>query len=428
LKNNLVIILCIVAIMCFGVVLLPSAIKIDSIPEKIFINDNESELIDVKLPIKVQISSDDIETLKFNGNSLKDVSYYNLNKPISIESINDDYKQIDLEIEAFGMFPIKNVSVSVDKRKKIIPGGQSIGVALFTKGVLVVGTSEINIDANISKNPAKEAGIIPGDIIVKINDEVIDDAGDISEKINNSSKGDVDLLIARDGVNKVISVSPALDQNDEKYKLGLWVRDSTAGVGTLTFIDPEKKLYGGLGHAITDIDTGKILTIQKGEILASNVIEITKAENGIPGELKGYFSGSDEKLGNIMLNTTCGIFGEIYEDINLSGFDEQIYAGHISDVALGKAYILSTIDGQGVKKYNCEIININNQSSSETKSFIIKITDVDLISKTGGIVQGMSGSPIIQGDKLIGAVTHVFVNDPTKGYGIYLDRMMDKIE
>jgi len=428
LKNNLIIVCSIVIIICIGLILLPSAIKIDSIPEHIFINENESEFIDVNLPIKVKITSTDGNTLKFNGDELDEDSYYSLNSPLSIETINDANREINIGLEAFGILPIKNVNVSIDKRKKVIPGGQSIGVALFTKGVLVVGTCDVTMSSNIVKNPAKDAGIVPGDIIVEINDKQIDDAGDLSNKINNFSDDTCNLLIVRNGIERSISVSPVLDESDDRYKLGMWVRDSTAGVGTLTFIDPNKKIYGGLGHAITDIDTGKVLTIQKGEILESKVIEISKAENGIPGELKGYFSGSDKKLGSITLNTTSGIFGNVYADISKDERDSSIYVGHKQDVDIGPAYILSTIDADGVKKFDCDIVSMNNQASGETKSFIIQITDDELIAKTGGIVQGMSGSPIIQGDKLIGAVTHVFVNDPTKGYGIYLDNMLDKIQ
>jgi stage IV sporulation protein B len=426
LKNKLIIIFSILLILCVTLLLLPSAIKIDNIPDQIYLNKNESELIDVNLPIKVKISSNDMETLKFNGTTLSEVKYYSLNDPINIETMNDQQKQIDIDIELLGLLPIKKVNVSVDQRRKIIPGGQSIGVALYTKGALIVGTSEIKINDNQSRNPAKEAGLLPGDIIIRINDEKIANANDLSTKVNQKNSHQVSVGILRDQKRLEIDVEAAKDNNDNRYKLGVWVRDSTAGVGTLTFIDPSNSTYGGLGHAITDIDTGQVLSIEKGEILQSQILEIIKAENGKPGELKGYFGPENEKIGTITLNTRCGIFGEIYDIRQFEQQNEAVYVGHKQDVKLGAAYILATIDDSGINKYSCDIIDISNQIGGETKSFVIKITDNDLMESTGGIVQGMSGSPIIQDGKLIGAVTHVFVNDPSKGYGIYLDSMMEK--
>jgi len=426
-KKNLGLTLLIILTICTATVLLPGAIKIDSIPENIYINESESKCIDLELPLRIKISGDEKHVLMFNGTSLEEERYYSLGEPLRIGTNNSKKRKIDLEISAFGVLPIKNVAVSIDERKLLIPGGQSIGVALYTKGALVVGTAEILCKNGSLTNPAKEAGILPGDVIVAINGEKIKSAQDLSEKINSLYSENVYLSILRNDDEKEIVIKPVMDSNDDTYKLGVWVRDSTAGVGTLTFIDPNTKVYGGLGHAITDIDTGKVLSIEKGEIIKSQVLEITRAEDGMPGELKGYFSGQDERLGNIIYNTRFGIFGELYDE-DIEKYNEPVIAGHKEDVALGEAYILSTIDAEGVKKFDCEIIGINDQSYVGTKSFIIEIEDDDLIEKTGGIVQGMSGSPIIQDGKLIGAVTHVFVNDPTKGYGIYLDWMIDQIE
>jgi len=427
-RKNFGLILLIILTICTALFILPGAIKIDRIPENIYINKDESKCIDLALPLKIKISGDDAEVLKFNGTTLAEENYYSLNDPISIETKNNDKNSIDLEFTAFGVVPIKTVSVSVDERQILIPGGQSIGVALYTKGALVVGTAEILLDSRKLKNPAKEAGIAPGDVIVSINGEKIKSAQDLSEKINEDNDDVVLITVLRNDSEKSFSVYPALDCNDGKNKLGVWVRDSTAGVGTLTFIDPNTMIYGGLGHAITDIDTGKILSIEKGEIIKSQVLEIARAQDGMPGELKGYFSGQDVRLGNILYNTRFGIFGEFYSSKDLSDYNKPVVVGHKEDVCLGDAYILSTIDGEGVKKFDCEIIAINDQAGIATKSFIIEITDEDLIEKTGGIVQGMSGSPIIQDGKLMGAVTHLFVNDPKKGYGIYLDWMLGQID
>ena len=427
-RKNLGLISLILLIICTALIILPGAIKIDSIPENLYINENESKCIDLELPLKIKISGDDTQVLKFNGTTLAEEDKFTLSKPINIESKNNDKKSIDLEFSAFGILPIKSVSVSVDARRVLIPGGESIGVALYTKGALVVGTAEILMDSGKLENPAKEAGILPGDVIIAVDGEKIKSAQDLSDKINNYETKAVCLTILRNDNEQEFDVYPALDTTDNKYKLGVWVRDSTAGVGTLTFIDPNSLFYGGLGHAITDIDTGKILSIEKGEIIKSQILEIARAEDGIPGELKGYFTGQDERLGNILYNTRFGIFGELYDTRDLDEYNEPVLAGHKEDVSLGKAYILSTIDDNGVKKFDCEVIGINEQAGIATKSFIIKIIDEDLIEKTGGIVQGMSGSPIIQNGKLIGAVTHVFVNDPTKGYGVFLDMMLGQIK
>ncbi|MEI6100486.1 MAG: SpoIVB peptidase, partial [Eubacteriales bacterium] len=210
------------------------------------------------------------------------------------------------------------------------------------------------------------------------------------------------------------------------YRLGVWVRDSTAGVGTLTFYDQETGGYGGLGHAITDLDTGEELSVREGEIISSNIIDVVRGQAGMPGELKGYFNANNG-IGSILKNSEFGIYGLCYNKITNPLYPDGIYVAKQSEVHEGPAKLLSTVDDKGVKAYDCTISNVVLQNEPTQKSFLITITDPELLKKTGGIVQGMSGSPVIQDGKLIGAVTHVFVNDPTKGYGIYIEWMLDEL-
>ena len=223
-----------------------------------------------------------------------------------------------------------------------------------------------------------------------------------------------------------VEVSPVQDKDDGQFKLGLWVRDSTAGVGTLTYYDPSNQSFASLGHPITDVDTQEILSVKEGEILESKILDIKQGQAGTPGELKGSFSASQTRLGKIETNNEFGIYGKMYDEINNSIYSEPLEVGAQDNVKLGKATLLTTIDSSGIQEFECEIVKANRQNVPSSKGMIIKITDPELLETTGGIVQGMSGSPVIQDGKLIGAVTHVFINDPTQGYGMYIDWMLEQ--
>ncbi|WP_324824033.1 SpoIVB peptidase [Sinanaerobacter sp. ZZT-01] len=323
--------------------------------------------------------------------------------------------------------PSEETAVGVVSEKVLLPGGQSVGVKMDVKGVLVVGLEEIDTLHGKSINPGLKAGLEIGDSILTINGETVNNAREVQKKINKV-KEKVRLKVMRKGEAKIIYLSPVLSADDNTYKMGVWVRDKTAGLGTMTFYDPEKNIFGALGHAITDPDTGDVLSVAKGELIDSKVESVKQGKAGEPGEIRGIFYEADEPLGALKNNSDFGIFGYLYHPIENPLFLKPIAVGYQDQVHKGDAYILSTLDGNKVEKYSVMIEKINHQSKPDTKSMIIKVTDKRLLEKSGGIVQGMSGSPIIQDNKIIGAVTHVFVNDPEKGYGIFIEWMLKESE
>ncbi len=407
----------IVALLC-AVYFLPAVRSYSSIPNEIYIQKGTQTAIDLGLPIKADVQAKGVISL--SGDTLEEA--VGMQSPLVIDSLSSGDATIELSI--FGL-PVKEVRVNVSDEMMVIPGGQSIGVTLYTKGALVVGITGLEMENGSSVNPAREAGMLPGDVILSINGETVQNADHVS-KIVDASQGTLNVMVDRGGRSLELKVTPVPDYKTGKLRLGVWVRDSTAGVGTLTFIDPNKRWFGGLGHAICDLDTGSVLSVKEGEIYYSEVIQINKGENGVPGEIKGYFSSASGNMGLILKNTDYGIYGTVYDSVDLSELPEPIPVARPDEVMLGPAKILSTIDHEGVKEFNCEIIKINSQNAPEQKSLVIRVTDEELLEKTGGIVQGMSGSPIIQNGKLVGAVTHVFVNNPTKGYGLFADWMLEQ--
>ncbi len=398
---------------------LPAMRSYANIPNEIYVQRGTTKTIDLGLPIKADVKTKGV--VNVTSETLEDAA--GMQSPLLIEPLDNGETNIELSI--LGL-PIKNVKVSVSDELMVIPGGQSIGVTLYTKGALVVGITGVETVNGEIMNPAREAGILPGDIILSINGTEIDNAYHLREIINQM-QGVLSIKVDRNGRLLDLNVLPVRDPIDGKFRLGLWVRDSTAGVGTLTFIKPDDRKYGGLGHAICDLDTGNILSVKEGEIYFSEVIQVNKGENGVPGEIQGYFSSSSGNMGAIEKNTDYGIYGTIFKDVDLNKFTKPVPVANRSEVKLGRAQILATIDNEGVKAFNCDIIKINTQDEAGQKGIVLQITDKELLEKTGGIVQGMSGSPIIQNGKLVGAVTHVFVNNPTKGYGLYIDWMIEQL-
>ncbi len=314
-------------------------------------------------------------------------------------------------------FVFLTIAVNVQAHS-VIPYGKAVGVIVRTDGVLVAGTTKITDVNGRSVNPAKKAGIIKGDRIVSVNNVTINTIDELSEYISDKSVK-IQLDIVRNGKHKNVIIDPVATTTGNK--LGILVKDATAGIGTITFIDPESGIYAGLGHCITDLDTGNILPINGGNILKCELLEPTKGKSGIPGELNGEFI--DSIMGTVEINSHSGIFGKINKIPPIP--EKEICSPET--VKEGAAYILADVDGQGIRKYSVNITNINLKDLSG-KNMIVEITDNDLVSKTGGIVQGMSGAPIIRDDKIIGAVTHVFVDNPKKGYGIFAKTMLSYIE
>ncbi|MGD6847342.1 SpoIVB peptidase [Rossellomorea aquimaris] len=323
--------------------------------------------------------------------------------------------------------PIKKVDVEVLKDFKVIPGGQSIGVKLNTVGVLVVGHHLVETDAG-KMSPGEKAGIQVGDMITEINGTKIEELADVApfvQKAGEESRS-LDVVIKREQKTVKTQLLPLKEKGEKNYKLGLYIRDSAAGIGTMTFFDPKSKKYGALGHVISDMDTKKPIVVENGEIVHSEVTSIQKGTDGKPGEKLARFSSDRNVIGNITRNSPFGIFGELNQSIDNDLMDKPMPIALSHQVKEGPAQILTVVDGKDVEMYDIEIVSTIPQKYPATKGMVLKVTDPKLLDKTGGIVQGMSGSPIIQNGKVIGAVTHVFVNDPTSGYGVHIEWMLSE--
>lgn len=322
-----------------------------------------------------------------------------------------------------GNSSLKTIALNKTDDIYVTPGGDSVGVRLSSNGVLVVGYSKIKSKGEEKESPAKEVGIEIGDLITKVNNKTVKSCSEFISKVKECKNKKITLEIERGNENITKEVVPKKEESGE-YKLGIWIRDSTAGVGTLTFFDEETGKFGALGHPVTDGDTNKLFSIEEGDILESSILSVKKGEKGNPGELRGIFLDESNPIGKIEKNTQCGIFGCNKENLKEYNKNSPMKVGFKEEIQLGKASIITTIDESGPKEYEIEIVKLFNQEEPTAKSMIIKVTDPELLEKTGGIVQGMSGSPIIQNNKIIGAVTHVLINKPDVGYGVYIDWML----
>lgn len=314
------------------------------------------------------------------------------------------------------------------KEIRLVPGGQSIGVQLSTKGVLVVGYHLIST-ASGETSPGESAGIRVGDVITKINGKTTSSITDVRHIMNVSKSGEplkVTLIRQRIMVKK--SLIPLKDKANERYQLGLFIRDSASGIGTMTFYDPSSGTYGALGHVISDRDTGQPILVKNGRIVRSVVQAIDRGREGKPGEKIAFFPENALSIGNVSKNTPFGIFGTMKKNDSIRSdiMDAALPIATAEQVKEGPAKILTVLNGNKVEAFNIQILNSIPQKHPATKGLVIKITDPRLLKATGGIIQGMSGSPIIQDGKLVGAVTHVFVNDPTSGYGVHIEWMIEE--
>ena len=336
-------------------------------------------------------------------------------------SIVEETGQMDLSLNLFNLFSVKDVTVNVIPKTTVIPVGKAIGMKLYTEGVLVVGMSEIE-----GKKPYENSGIETGDKIIEVDNNQIDNTDELIECVNNSNGKELEIKYISDNEEKTTSIEPVKTSNNE-YKLGLWVRDAAAGVGTLTFYEPSTGEFGALGHGINDVDTYELIDIASGELVTTNIIDIVKGEDGSPGEIRGTIDNGIS-LGNIYKNTGFGIYGNIdnVAKLNLTQYKEYEVANR-SEITTGKAEILCELENGKTQSYEIEIQRLFLENNENNKSMLIKVTDEELIQKTGGIIQGMSGAPIIQNGKFIGAVTHVLVNDAKTGYAVFGDLMIKQM-
>ena len=315
-----------------------------------------------------------------------------------------------------GIVPLKTVTVRTFEERALIPGGMLFGVRCGLEGVLVVGLEDVSGGCC----PAKAAGLCVGDLITAVDGMAVTSAQTLSAVV---SKDGFDgrsavLTVVRGGEAREIYVTPCLAE-DGVYRAGIWSRDQTAGIGTVTFVDPQTGVFGGLGHGICDVSTGALLPIARGTTLGVTVGEIVPGAAGSPGELRGTFTGV--RTGTLLQNTPCGVIG-VFADLPDI---KPIPMGHAADLCTGDAVILCTLDDGAPREYAIRIVSIGDTSDVSNKNFVIEVTDETLLAQTGGIIQGMSGSPIIQNGKLVGAVTHVMVNRPQRGYGIFIENMLE---
>lgn len=337
-------------------------------------------------------------------------------------SITQNTGKVNLELDLFNLFPVKDVTVNVIPKTKVVPLGKAIGMRLYTEGVLVVGMSEIE-----GKKPYENSGIETGDKIVEVNNVEIKSTDELIQCVNSANGSSVEVKYINDkNEEEVANITPAKTAENE-YKLGLWVRDAAAGVGTVTFYEPSSGEFGALGHGINDVDTYELIDIANGEIVTTNIIDIVKGEKGSPGEIRGIIEG-ERTIGNVSKNTSFGVYGNMLDTTSLNiNKESELEVANRSEIKLGKAEIMCELENGKVEKYEIEIQKIFLDNNSDNKSMLIKVTDEELIEKTGGIIQGMSGAPIIQNGKFIGAVTHVLVNDPQMGYAIFGDLMIKQM-
>lgn len=311
-----------------------------------------------------------------------------------------------------------------NREQSVYLGGYPLGFTLECDGVLIVAIGDVETEKG-SVCPSKNKNIKEGDVLYSINGTIIKSATHLHGLLNSQNAPEISNIIIKRGkeiINETIV--PAKEVPSNMYRLGFWIRDNAAGVGTLTYVRADNKRFGALGHPVQDVDTGKLLPVSGGNIYKCNIVGYNKGTRGNPGELRGLFLRTGATIGTLDNNNEYGVYGSISEDY-VSRLGESVKVAFRNEVKTGKAKILCTIDGTLPKEYDIEIVKLSHQSKSDKKSMVIKITDKELISKTGGIVQGMSGSPIVQNGKLVGAVTHVFVSDPTKGFGVYIDWMID---
>jgi len=322
----------------------------------------------------------------------------------------------------FGVIPTKSVKSSIPTDLSLVPCGDVFGVKFFTKGVVITDISEVETEDGII-SPAGKAGLKKGDVILSLDGKEVNTSEDTTKAISSSGGKELVAEFVRDGKNYKAKLLPVKASADNGYKAGMWVRDSTAGIGTITYYDPDDGSFAGLGHGIYDGETQLLLPLLRGAVVDISLNDIIKGRNGHPGELKGEFG--EEKVGSLFGNTACGVYGALAKEPKT--ISQKLPCALKGELQKGKATILSNVDGLGVKEYDIEIVKIYS-GNEETKNFVIEVTDSELLEKTGGIVRGMSGSPIIQDGKLVGAVTHVMVNDPTRGYGIFIQNMLAESE
>lgn len=399
-------------------------------PEVIYVEAGKEQVIDFDIPASGELYKESIEAGAYMEPAIESMSRssselqsveIDFSKEIVLSGATDEVYCADLKL--FGILPYKTVRIESLDTYEVIPSGQTIGIYVKMDGVYVIDTGDFQSAEGVPVEPCKDK-LQSGDYIVAVNGEEITRKKDFTQLVQNSDGHTMELTIMRDEKEMQVSVTPILALDGE-YKIGAWIRDSLQGVGTMTFMDEEGG-YAALGHAVRDADTNELVNISSGTLYETSIVSIHRGEEGTPGVITGLIQyNRDKKIGDINDNTVSGIHGSVTKDTWIDGvIEEPMEIALKQEIELGEAYIVSAISGS-CERYAIEIIEINYNSNEKKRALTIEVTDENLLELTGGIVQGMSGSPIIQDGKIIGAVTHVLVNEPEKGYGIFIEEMLD---
>ena len=377
-----------------------------AIPDEMYVTAGSEVVYDFDVPVSVVLKEENTEV------------FQNFVKTDALET-TPSYM---VTCKLFGIFPVKDVSVMLVEEQEVCAGGFPVGIYVKTDGILVLGTAKVTDATGKECYPAQNL-IKSGDYIVSVNGEDVYEKEELTEKIDAYGSTREVLGIRRNGEYIEVSMTPVKSEQG-RYLLGIWVRDDLAGIGTLTYHTCDGT-YGALGHAISDGDTGTQMSLSEGWIYETDIVGIKRGENGSPGELSGVINYSSQKcLGSITENTPRGIHGKLENNVAGTGEEQYYPVGYKQDIRLGTAYVLSAVSGT-YEQYEIQIESLDYSKNEQNKGILFSVTDSRLLELTGGIVQGMSGSPIVQDGKLIGAVTHVLVNDPTKGYGIFIENMIE---
>ena len=385
--------------LCFNILVFGTVIYLDYNVENEFkIKSGETLNINAAVPI----------TAEYNGSNFSRVG--------GAYSVGEKF---EVDLKAFGLIPISTAKVEIIDELQVAVLGTPFGMKIYTKGVLVSDITEVITESG-TKNPAKKAGLRIGDYILSVDGKEVLTNEELGYIVENSKGEKMRLEVMRGNKKLWFSLSAVKSKDTGDYKIGVWVKDSSAGIGTLTFYSPSTNLLCGLGHGVCDDDSKKLLKINKGEIVSAQIISVEKGKMGTPGQLKGRFNY--ETLGDICLNCEQGIYSDFSGNLKFTNLTEIALKQEIKE---GEAEIFCTVNGDAPQYYSCNIEIRNSNYNSATQNMLITVTDKALLEKTGGIVQGMSGSPILQNGKLIGAVTHVLIDEPTKGYGIFAENMLE---
>ena len=387
--------------------------SLDKIPEKIVLFQNEN----------YEISHLKGTYIEGKATSIADRLWGSLTK---VDSKDTGISR--LKLSAFGGFFKKDIEVSVLPTRKVVVGGDTVGIRLYSKGVLVIGESPVQGMDGIYYEPYKNSSIKKGAKILKINNEKVETILELVEAVANIEDNRKAIVqYEQDGQIHEEEMNPITGFDDGRKKLGLWVRDGAMGVGTLTFYDKQTGKIGALGHGISDMDLKELIDVDEGFLNLANIISVKKGLKNEPGEIRGMLNERVE-IGKITLNNECGIYGEYDKECDLLNNRKEVFVASKNEIETGPATIYCSIDGDGMpKEYNINVVKKSDLIGIKSKGMIIEVTDEELLQKTGGIIQGMSGSPILQNGKFIGAVTHVYVNDPTRGYAIFAESMLEQL-